>query len=58
MVSRLIDRIAAHVGAWALRRHFGADCPTDVRDDFLGDKNAQCASCDARRLIDAMREAS
>ena len=50
------DRLAAAVGIWALRRLYGADCPTDVRDDFLGEDVGYCLSCDAGRLVKSMLE--
>lgn len=52
----LLDRIAAHVGTWALRRLYGADCQTDVLDDFAGDTTVRCLSCDATRLVAHMQE--
>ena len=57
-MSALIDIIAARVGVWALRRLFGGDCPTDVRDDYPGRSDFACLSCDAKRLIDCMTEIS
>jgi hypothetical protein len=56
MAISLIDKLAARVGIWALRRLFGADCSTDVRDDFPDESNAHCMSCDAKRLIECMKE--
>lgn len=52
----MVDWIAARLGAWALKRLFGADCPTDVRQDFPDEPDARCLSCDAKRLIEAMKE--
>jgi hypothetical protein len=51
----LLDRIAAHVGIWALRRIYGADCPTDVQDDWPDDPNVRCLGCDATRMVSDMR---
>lgn len=56
MISRGLDWIAARLGCWALRRLFGADCETDVRDDFPGEDVGYCASCDAKRLIEIMSD--
>jgi len=50
------DRIAAYVGIWALQMLFWPRCETDGRDDFLHDPDAQCASCDAGRLIAVMKD--
>ena len=50
-----LDRVACRVGIWALRRLYGADCETDVRDDFPGEK-VDCISCDAKRLVENMQE--
>lgn len=50
-----IDRLACVVGIWSLRRLYGADCDTDVRDDFPSEK-IDCLGCDAKRLIESMRE--
>lgn len=55
MWSNFVDGIAGRVGIWALRRLFGADCPTDIKDDFPGEDVA-CISCDATRLVAAMRD--
>lgn len=55
-MSALIDRVAARLGIWALRRLFGADCTTDVRDDWPDEPNMHCPSCDAKRLVAAMRD--
>lgn len=52
----LVDRLAARVGTWALRRLYGADCETDVLDDFPGDTTVRCLSCDATRLVEHMKE--
>ncbi len=46
-MNALLDRIAAQLGMWALRRLFGADCP---------DHDDNCASCQAARLIELMGE--
>jgi hypothetical protein len=46
----LLDRFAARVGIWALRRLYGADCETDVNADFPGE-GMYCISCDAKRII-------
>lgn len=54
MIRTLLDRIACRVGIWALVRLYG-ECATDVHDDFPGEK-LDCISCDAARLIKAMRE--
>jgi hypothetical protein len=51
----LLDRIACYLGIWALRRLYGADCETDVRDDFPGEA-VNCISCDAKRLVVDMQE--
>ena len=52
----LLDRIAVYMGIWALRRLFGANCKTDVHDDFPGEPNLVCPSCDAGRLVKIMLE--
>lgn len=54
-MNTLLDRIACLVGIWAFRRLYGADCRTDVRDDFP-DERANCLSCDAKRLVTSMQE--
>jgi hypothetical protein len=51
----VIDRIAAWVGVWALRRLYG-ECATDVREDFPEDPDVVCIACDATRLIKSMEE--
>lgn len=51
----LLDRIAAYAGIWALRRLYGADCLTDIREDFPDDPDVQCYGCDAKRLVEHMR---
>lgn len=55
-VDDIIDRIACHVGTWALRRVFGADCETDVREDWPDEPNMYCVSCDAKRLVGVMQD--
>lgn len=52
----LVDRVAAYIGVWALRRLYGANCETDILDDFPGDTSVRCLSCDATRLVKHMRE--
>lgn len=51
----LLDRLACHAGIWALRRLYGADCQTDVRDDFPGERT-DCLGCAAKRLVMSMQE--
>ena len=52
----ILDFVAIKAGVWALRHLYGADCETDVRDDFPDDPVLQCISCDAKRLVNAMLE--
>lgn len=51
----IIDRIAVILGTWALRSLYGADCETDVRDDFPDEPGLTCLSCDAKRIVTNMR---
>ncbi len=51
----LLDRIAARVGMWALRRLYG-ECEVDVRDEFPDEPSATCIGCDASRLIRHMED--
>jgi len=44
----LRDRVACHVGIWALRRLYGADCGPDTAEG--------CISCDAKRMVENMQE--
>lgn len=50
------DRIAARVGMWALQRLYGANCKTDVRDDFPDDPDIECLDCYATKLVADMKE--
>lgn len=52
---RLLDRLAALLGIWALRRLYGADCDTNIRDDFPGE-DVHCLGCDATKIVNHMRE--
>ena len=52
----ILDRLAVFVTIWGLRRIYGADCATDVREDFPDAPELYCISCDAGRLIRNMRE--
>lgn len=54
MWERLTERLAVHLGVWALKRLYGADCKIDVRDEYPGE-DVRCPSCDAKRLIDEMK---
>jgi hypothetical protein len=51
----MLDRVACYLGIWALRRLYGADCETDVEEDWPGE-GMVCLSCDARRLVVSMSE--
>lgn len=55
-MSAIVDRIACWLGIWALRRLYGADCETDVRDDWPDEPDLNCISCDAKRLVTSMQE--
>ncbi len=54
-INSFIDIVAVKVSIWGLRRLFGADCETDVRNDFPeGYVELYCLSCDAKRIINSL----
>ena len=56
ILNRTIDHVAAFIGIWAVKRLYGPGCATDVHDDFLGEPGINCISCDAKRLLNAMKD--
>jgi hypothetical protein len=55
-VDRLLDWVARRLAVWALRRLYGADCRTDIREDFPDEPDTICLSCDAKRLVKHMQD--